>query len=107
MEGKQYGGGFWYRGAISSVSGGYSVQMCHTISMEKAHHQYGGGYAVWTCHINTEEGVQYRTTKTAQGLVGSWQFVWGNDILQTILLEPRFHPTVVESRCQAEIPLRC
>ena len=39
--------------------GGYSVQMCHTISMEEVHHQYSGGYAAWTCHIiNTEEGVQ-------------------------------------------------
>ena len=64
VEGIQYGGG------ISSVSGGYTVQMCHTISMEEAHHQYGGGYAVWTCHIiNIEEGVQYRTTKIAQGVV--------------------------------------
>ena len=40
VEGIHYGGG------ISSVSGGYSVQMCHTISMEEAHHQYSGGYAV-------------------------------------------------------------
>ena len=32
--------------------------------MEEAHHQCAGGYAIWTCHINnTEEGVQYRTTK--------------------------------------------
>ena len=30
-----------------------------------------GGYAVWICHIiNTEEGVQYMATKTAQGVVG-------------------------------------
>ena len=50
--------------------------MCHNISMEDAHHQYGGGgggggYAVWTSHIvNTEEDMQYRTTKTAQEVVG-------------------------------------
>ena len=43
-----------------------------------SHHQYGGGassvqwrHAVWTCHIiNTEEGVQYMATDTAQGVVG-------------------------------------
>ena len=46
------------------------VQMCHTISME-VHHQYSGGHAVWTCHIiNTEKGVQYMDTDTAQGVVG-------------------------------------
>ena len=45
--------------------------MCHTISMEEAHHQNGGGYAVGTCHIiNTEDSVQYRAAKTAQGVVG-------------------------------------
>ena len=45
--------------------------MCHTISMEETYHQYSGEYAVWNCHIiNTEEGVQYMTTKTAQGVVG-------------------------------------
>ena len=60
-----------YGGDISSLSGGYETQMCHTISMEKAHHQYGGGYAVWTCCIIDIEGsVQYRTTKTAQRVVG-------------------------------------
>ena len=64
-----------------TYGGGYSVQMTHIISKWRilstdvschqyggGHHQYGGGYAVWTCHIiNIEEGVQYRTTKTAQG----------------------------------------
>ena len=45
--------------------------MCHTNSTEEVHHQYSGGYAVWISHIiNTEEGVQYMTTKTAQGVVG-------------------------------------
>ena len=39
--------------------------------MKKAHHQYGVGYAVWTCDIiSTEEGVQQRTTKTAQEVLG-------------------------------------
>ena len=39
--------------------------------MEEVCHQYGGTYTVWTCHIiNTEEGVQYLTTKTVQGVVG-------------------------------------
>ena len=38
--------------------------------MEEVRYQYSGGHAVWTCHIiNTEEGVQYMTTKTAQGVV--------------------------------------
>ena len=66
VEGIQYGG------SITSVSEGYSVQMCHTPSiLGEAHHQYGGGYAVWTCHIiNIEEGVRYRTTKTAQRVDG-------------------------------------
>ena len=47
-----------------------------------AHHQYNGGCAVRICHaistvkdvqyiISTDEGVQYGTTKTAQGVVGS------------------------------------
>ena len=39
--------------------------------MEEVHYQYSGGLAVWTCHIiNTEEGMQYMATKTAQGLIG-------------------------------------
>ena len=39
--------------------------------MEEVHHQYSGGHAVWTCHnINTEEGVQYMATDTAQRVVG-------------------------------------
>ena len=33
------------------------------------HDQYSGGHAVWTWHIiNTEEGVQYMATDTAQGV---------------------------------------
>ena len=60
--------------------------MCHTISREEARHQYDGGYTVWTCHIiNIEESVQYRTTKTAQGVVGGCIYL-ENDILQTMLL---------------------
>ena len=52
--------------------------------MEEMHHQYSGGHAVWTCHIvNTEEGVQYMATKTAQGVVGGCIYL-ENDILQTI-----------------------
>ena len=39
--------------------------------MEEAHHQYIREFAVWTYHIiSTEEGMQYMTTKTAQGVVG-------------------------------------
>ena len=39
--------------------------------MEDSHYQYGGEYAGWTCHIiSTEESVQYRTIKTAQGVDG-------------------------------------
>ena len=66
--------GIQYRRGISSVSWRIS-------STDVSHHQYGGApssvwwrvfrYAVWTCHIiNTEESVQYRTTKTAQGVPG-------------------------------------
>ena len=56
--------------AYHQLGGRYSVQVCQTISMEVAHHQYSGRYAIWICHIiNTEDGVQYRTTKTAQGVV--------------------------------------
>ena len=40
-----------------------------SINMEDMHHQYRGGHTVWTFHIiNTEEGVQYMATKTAQGV---------------------------------------
>ena len=38
--------------------------------MEEVNDQYSGEHAVWTCHIiNTEEGVQYMATKTAQEVV--------------------------------------
>ena len=48
-----------------------SVRRRHIISTVKGV-KYGGGYATRTCHIvSTEEGVQCRTTKTAQGVVGS------------------------------------
>ena len=51
--------------------------------MEKVHDQYSGGHAVWTCHIiNTEGGVQYMATDTAEGVVAVC--IWENDILQTI-----------------------
>ena len=64
VEGIQYGRG------ISLYGGRYLVQMCHTISME-VNHQYSGGHAIWTCCIiNTEKGVQYMDTDTAQGVVG-------------------------------------
>ena len=62
VEAIQYGGGIRWKICSTDVS----------------HHQYGRGassvqwgHAVWTCHIiNTEEGVQYMATKTAQGVVG-------------------------------------
>ena len=66
VEGIQYGGG------ISSIRWKIFSTVCHTISIEEVYHQYIGGHAVWTCHIiNTEEGVHYMATKTAQGVVGS------------------------------------
>ena len=50
--------GIQYEGGITSVSEGYSVQMCHTSS-------------VWRRHIiSMVEGARYRTTKTAQRVVG-------------------------------------
>ena len=50
--------------------------MCHMISMENAHYPDGGGYVVWTCHnIDIEEGVWYKTTKTAQGIVGGCTYL--------------------------------
>ena len=76
VEGMQYGGSISLRWRIFST-------VCHTISMEDVHHQCSGGYAVWTCHIiNTEEGVQYTTAKTAEGVVGGCIYL-ENDILQT------------------------
>ena len=57
--------------AHSHYGGGYAVRTCHTISTDVSHLQYSGGCEVRTCHvISTVEGVQYRTTKTAQGVVG-------------------------------------
>ena len=48
-----------------------AVRICHIISMEVSHLQYSGGCALWTCHIiSTEEDVQYRANKTAQGVIG-------------------------------------
>ena len=68
------------------------VRMCHTVSMEETDHQYGGGCAIRSrvCStdlshhqysegcavrtsqiISTDVGVQHRTTKTAQRVVGS------------------------------------
>ena len=78
VEGIQYGGGI-------------SLIRWKIFSTDASHHQYGGGasslqwrHAVWTCHIiNTEEGVQYMATDTAQGVVGGCIYL-GNDILQTI-----------------------
>ena len=86
----QYGGGYSVgRRHIVNNVGGYSVQMCHTISMEETHHQYNGGYAVQICHIiSKEEGVHYGTSKTTQGVVGGCIFLEKNDILQTILQYP-------------------
>ena len=44
------------------------MPMFCTVSMDN---QFSGGYAVWTRHIvNTEENVQYKTTETAQEVVG-------------------------------------
>ena len=43
----------------------------------EVHHQYSGGHAVWTCQmINTEKGVQYMDTDTAQG-IGGGHIYWG------------------------------
>ena len=71
----QYGGGqtvWWRVFSMEERHPQYSAGCA--ASMDLSHHQYGGGSAV-------------------QNLSGK------NDILQTILLLPRFHPTVVESRC--------
>ena len=87
--------------------------MCHIISIKEAHHQhgggvqYGGGYAVQIRHIiSMDEGVQYKTTKTAQGVDGGCSYL-GQMILykhcyyslDSILLW--LYPDV------AEIPLGC
>ena len=69
-----------------------SVRICYIFST-------GEGSAVRISDIfSTDEAVQYMTTKTAQG----WLvvvFIWKNDILQTVLLQPRFCPSLVVSRC--------
>ena len=58
------------------INGGMSSIRWKIFNTVVSHHQYGGGtssvqYTVWTCHIiNTEEGVQYMTTITAQGVIG-------------------------------------
>ena len=59
VEGIQYGGG------ISSIR-------WKIFSTDMSHHQYSGGHAIWaSCHmINTEKGVQYMDTDTAQKVVG-------------------------------------
>ena len=55
----------------------------------EVHHQYNGGHAAWTCHIiNTEKGVQYMDTDTAQGVVGGCIYL-ENDIY-TLILYVRF-----------------
>ena len=55
--------------------------------MEDLHHQYGGRYAVCTYHIiNLEEDIQYKTCKTAQGVVGGCIYLVNDNFLQTTLL---------------------
>ena len=48
-------------------SGGYAVQMCHTISTDVSHLQYGCvTSSVWICHIfSIVEGVQYGPVKSS------------------------------------------
>ena len=73
-----------YGGSISSIRWRiFSTDVSHH-QYGGVHHQYSGGYAVWTCHIiNTEEGVQYMTTKTAQRKVVGCIYL-GKYYLQTI-----------------------
>ena len=92
VEGIQYGGGIpsvrWRvlstvchpiskeEHIVSTVegvqySGWFAVRTCHTIKKDLSHHQYIGGYAVRISHIiSMDEGVQHRTTETAQGVGG-------------------------------------
>ena len=52
--------------------GGYAVWTCHIIITGVSYLQYAGGCAVRIWHIiNTEEGVECTTTKTAQRVAGS------------------------------------
>ena len=83
------GNGVQYGGCTSSVQKWmcstdqtYHQQRMHIISTDAqyalrwrvcstnlSHHQYGGGCMVGISHISDDEGVWYRTTKTAQGAV--------------------------------------
>ena len=67
--------------------------------MKEAHHKYSEGNALWTCQIiSTEEDVQPRTTKTAQGVVGGCIYLGKMIFCRESLPLPRFLPAVVESR---------
>ena len=62
-----------YRGRTSSAR----IRVCTptvpmwVCSTDLLHHHCGGECGVWISHIiSTDKGVQYRTTKTAQGLGG-------------------------------------
>ena len=98
-------------------------------STDLSHYQYGGGTSsVHTrmCrteeshHISTDADVQYgsitssvRTKVCSTGLPKLLRglltavFLWVNDILPTVLLLLRFHPTVVVYPDVAEISLAC
>ena len=53
-----------YRRGTPSVQ----TKVCST---DRSHHQYCGGYAKWIRNIiSMDEGVQYRTSKTVQGVFG-------------------------------------
>ena len=75
---------------VVQCGGGSAVRM-RMCSMEKAHYQYGYKCAVRISHvISTGDSVWYKFVVV---------FIFENDILLTILLQPRFHPTVAVSRC--------
>ena len=67
--------------AYHQCSGGYAVQTCLIISTDVLHLQYGRECEVQTCHvISTGEAVQYRNTKTAQGVADDYIYLEKNDI---------------------------
>ena len=64
MEDVQYSGGLQCRGGARSVR-------TRVYSTALSHHQCFGGYGLQISHIiSGDNGVQYRTTETAQGVRG-------------------------------------
>ena len=114
VEGIHYKGGLLVKWRILSTDvshhqyvGGTSSVWWRVCRMDLWHHHYGGRYAVWICHIlNTKESMQYRTTKTAQGIVGGYIYLGKIIFYRQSCYNPEFvllwlNPDV------AEIPLGC